>query len=79
MLNFHGAITAFVADLVVTVIVTLVTKPKPVSELGGLVWGVPSPDAPDPATVPKPAWWASPKLLGGTALLIVLVLSIVFS
>jgi solute:Na+ symporter, SSS family len=79
MLNFYGAITAFVADLVVTVIVTLVTRPKPVSELGGLVWGIPSPDAPDPATVPKPAWWASPKLLGGTALLIVLVLSIIFA
>ncbi len=79
MLNFYGAITAFVADLVVTVIVSLVTKPKPISELGGLVWGIPSPDAPDPATVPKPAWWASPRLLGGTALLIVLVLSIVFA
>jgi SSS family solute:Na+ symporter len=79
MLNFYGAITAFVADLVVTVIVTLVTKPKPVSELAGLVWGVHDPNAPDPASVPKPAWWASPKLLGGVALLIVLVLSIIFS
>jgi SSS family solute:Na+ symporter len=79
MLNFYGAITAFVADLVVTVAVTLVTKPKPISELAGLVWGVPDPNAPDPATVPKPAWWASPKLLGGVALLIVLVLSIIFS
>ena len=34
MVNFYGAIAAFVADLVVTVLVTLVTKPKPVSELG---------------------------------------------
>ena len=65
--------------LVVTVAVTLVTKPKPISELGGLVWGVHAPNAPDPATVPKPAWWASPKLLGGVALLIVLVLSIIYS
>ncbi len=79
MLNFYGAITAFVADLVVTVIVSLVTKPKPVSELGGLVWGVPAPDAPDPADVPKPPWWASPKLLGSVALGIVLVLSIIFA
>jgi SSS family solute:Na+ symporter len=61
------------------VLVTLVTKPKPVSELAGLVWGVHDPNAPDPASVPKPAWWASPKLLGGVALLIVLVLSIIFS
>jgi solute:Na+ symporter, SSS family len=79
MLNFYGAIAAFVADLVVTVIVSLVTKPKPVSELGGLVWGVHDPNAPDPASVPKPPWWASPKLLGGVALLIVLVLSIIFA
>jgi solute:Na+ symporter, SSS family len=79
MLNFYGAIAAFVADLVVTVLVSMVTKPKPVSELGGLVWGVHDPDAPDPASVPKPAWWASPKLLGGIALGIVLVLSIIFA
>jgi len=79
MLNFYGAIAAFVADLVVTVIVSLATKPKPVSELGGLVWGLPDPNAPDPASVPKPAWWASPKLLGGIALGIVLVLSIIFA
>jgi SSS family solute:Na+ symporter len=79
MVNFYGAITAFVADLVVTVIVSLVTKPKPVAELGGLVWGVHDPNAPDPASVPRPPWWASPKLLGGVALLMVLVLSIIFA
>jgi solute:Na+ symporter, SSS family len=79
MVNFYGAIAAFVADLVVTVLVTLVTQPKPVSELAGLVWGVPDPNAPDPATVPKPVWWKSPKLLGGGALGIVLVLSIIFA
>jgi len=79
MLNFYGAIAAFLADLVVTVLVTLVTKPKPRSELAGLVWGVPDPNAPDPASVPKPVWWKSPKLLGGGALGIVLVLSIIFA
>ena len=79
MLNFYGAIAAFVADLVVTVIVSLATKPKPVSELAGLVWGVHDPNAPDPASVPKPVWWKSPKLLGGVALGIVLVLSIIFA
>src|SRR5664279_957565 len=78
MLNFYGAIVAFVADSVVTVIVSLVTAPKPVEELAGLVWGVPDPNAPDPSTVPKPPWWASPKLLGGTSLGIVLVLSFIF-
>jgi SSS family solute:Na+ symporter len=79
MLNFYGAITAFVADLVVTVAVTMVTKPKPVAELAGLVWGVHDPNAPDPDSVPKPAWWASPKLLGAVAIGIVIVLSIIFA
>ena len=79
LLNFYGAITAFVADVVVTVAVTLVTKPKPVAELAGLVWGVHDPDAPDPDKVAKPAWWASPKLLGGVSLGIVVVLSVIFA
>ena len=78
MLNFYGALTAFVADVVVTVAVTMVTTSKPEAELAGLVWGVPDPNAPDPSTVPKPPWWASPKLLGGTSLGIVLVLSFIF-
>jgi len=56
----------------------MVTTSKPEAELAGLVWGVPDPNAPDPNTVPKPPWWASPKLLGGTSLGIVLVLSFIF-
>jgi SSS family solute:Na+ symporter len=79
MLNFYGAITAFVADAIVTVVVTMVTRSKPVSELAGLVWGVHDPNAPDPDTVRKPAWWASPKLLGAISLGIVLVLSVIFA
>jgi SSS family solute:Na+ symporter len=78
MLNFYGAIAAFVLDAVVTVAVSLVTRPKPVAELAGLVWGVHDPKAPDPDTVPKPVWWASPKLLGGVSIGIVIVLSIIF-
>ncbi len=78
MANFYGAITAFVADAVVTVVVSMVTRPKPVAELAGLVWGVPDPNAPDPDSVPKPEWWASPKLLGGVSIGIVIVLSIIF-
>src|SRR6266700_4171168 len=46
MQNFYGAIAAFVADIVVTVVVTYLGKPKPLSELAGLVWGVPDPNAP---------------------------------
>lgn len=79
MLNFYGAITAFVTDAVVTVGVTLFTQPKPVAQLAGLVWGVPDPNAPDPTSVPKPKWWASPVVLGGTSLGIVIVLSFIFA
>ena len=58
--------------------VTLFTQPKPVSELKGLVWGVPDPDAGDPHEGYVRKWYESPKLLGFTALGIVLVLSIIF-
>jgi SSS family solute:Na+ symporter len=78
MVNFYAAITAFVADAVVTVIVTLVTRSKPVRELAGLVWGVPDPDAGDPHEGYVRRWWESPKLLGFTALGMVLVLSLLF-
>ncbi len=78
MANFYGAIVAFVADAVVTVIVSLVTARKPVEELGGLVWGIPDPNAPDPSSVPKPKWWASPKILGAISLGITAVLSVIF-
>jgi solute:Na+ symporter, SSS family len=78
MLNFYGAITAFVVDAVVTVAVSLVTRPKPVSEMRGLIYGVPDPDAGDPHEGHVRRWWESPKLLGFTALGIVLVLSLLF-
>src|SRR5919112_3520519 len=74
--NFYGAIIAFVADAVVTVVVSLMTQPKPERELAGLVAGVPNPDAPPPG--PKPPWWQSPPLLGFGALAITLVLSLIF-
>jgi SSS family solute:Na+ symporter len=57
---------------------TLLGRPKPVSELGGLVWGVPDPNAPDPSKTPKPVWWRSPRLLGWGALAIVILLSLIF-
>jgi len=78
MANFYGAIAAFLLDAVVTVVVTLLGRPKPVAELAGLVWGIPDPTAPDPSKVRKPLWWESPKLLGFGALGITAVLSVVF-
>jgi SSS family solute:Na+ symporter len=79
MINFYGAIAAFVADAVVTVVVTLVTAPKPESELVGLVWGLPDPNAPDPYPEGKPKWYGSPIFLGAICIGLVLVLSIIFA
>ena len=77
--NFYVAITAFVLDAVVTIAVSMATRPKPVEEMAGLVWGIPDPNAPDDLLHPPPRkWWESPKLLGFSALGITLVLSLVF-
>jgi len=78
MINFYGAFSAIVVGAIVTVVVSLVTKPKPTSELVGLVYGIPDPDAGDPHEGHVRKWYESPKLLGFTALGIVVVLSIIF-
>jgi SSS family solute:Na+ symporter len=78
MINFYGAFSAIVVGGLVTVLVSLVTKAKPRQELVGLVYGVPDPDAGDPHEGHVRRWWESPKVLGFTALGIVIVLSIVF-
>jgi SSS family solute:Na+ symporter len=72
--SFWGAGAAFVIDAVVTVAVTLFTKPKPVDELQGLVWGMANVDE----SARKAKWWESPKLLGFSALGIGAVLTIIF-
>jgi SSS family solute:Na+ symporter len=78
--SFWQAIIAFLADAVVMVVVSLVTKPKPTEELRGLVWGLTrkeerevNEDARDKL------WWRSPALLGGVAIAILVVLNIIFA
>ncbi len=78
MQNFYGAIAAFVVDAIVTVIVSLLGRPKPLSALGGLVWGVPNPNAPDPSTVPVLPWYERPWVIGLAILAITVVLSVIF-
>jgi solute:Na+ symporter, SSS family len=72
--SFWGAGAAFVIDAVVTIAVTLFTRPKPVEELQGLVWGMANVDE----SARKPKWWESPQLLGFSALGIGAVLTIIF-
>ena len=73
--SMWGAGMAFVVDAIVTVIVTLVTKPKPVEELQGLVYGMANVDD----SIKRHAhWWESPKLLGFSVLAGAAVLTVVF-
>jgi len=79
MVNFYGAIAAVLVAWLVMLLVTMVTPPKPREELAGLVWGEPDPNSPDAAAAAHVrTWWESPWLLGGGALLITLVLSLVY-
>jgi solute:Na+ symporter, SSS family len=73
---FWGAVMAFVADAIVTVIVTLVTKPKPVEELQGLVYGMAN--VPEEHYASEDAWYRSPKLLGFGALGLTAAVSLFF-
>jgi SSS family solute:Na+ symporter len=71
--NFWGAIFAFSANFIVTVIVSLVTKPKPESELVGLVHSL----------TPKPeaahlTWWRRPEALAVAVLLGAVAVNIFF-
>jgi SSS family solute:Na+ symporter len=57
--NMYRALWSWVVCVVVTVIVSYMTQPKPVSELNGLVYGVT--DVPRETAVPlyeRPAFWA---------------------
>ncbi len=78
--SFWQAIWAFVVGAAVLVAVSLVTKPKPVEELRGLVWGLTRKEEREVNADPRDRlWWRSPALLGGVALACVVVLNIVFA
>jgi solute:Na+ symporter, SSS family len=72
--TFIVATIAFVVDAVVSVLVTLVTTPTPVSRLAGLVWGTQKTEAGASLFAIEGAWYKSPVVLG----VIVLVLGGVF-
>ncbi|MGA2251966.1 sodium:solute symporter family protein [Terracidiphilus sp.] len=72
--NFWGAIFAFSANFIVTILVSLVTKPKPDSELVGLVHSL----TPKPETGPI-IWWKRPETLAVGILVVFVALSIFFA
>jgi SSS family solute:Na+ symporter len=65
-----GASLAFVVDAIVTVLVTVRTRPKPVSELQGLVYGMANTDGAAMSRVPL--------IMGLSVLAGALVLTIIF-
>jgi SSS family solute:Na+ symporter len=77
--SFVGALVAFVVDIVVSVIVSLATEPKPDSELRGLVWSLTSRDELRGEEAPGDrAWYRRPLVLGTGVLVITIALNIVF-
>ncbi len=71
--NVWMAVWTFLTTLVVTVGVSLVTRPKPVSELKNLVFG--ETDIPSTAGLPL---WKKPVLWGFVLLAVCIVLNIIF-
>jgi len=77
--SFLGAGLAFVVDVVLSVVVSLVTRPKPDSELVGLVYSLtPKADRSHSTTGEDAGWYRSPALLGGGVLALTTVLYIIF-
>jgi SSS family solute:Na+ symporter len=76
--TLYGAIISFVTVIVVGVIISTFTKPKAISELKGLVYGVGKIDMSMDAVVGDTAWYRSPVLLGTVALILCVVLYLPF-
>ena len=75
---FLAAGAAFVVDVVLSILISLVTEPKPASELKGLVYSeTPKEDLVDPDEASLP-WYQRTLPLAGIALGLVVVLNVIF-
>ncbi|WBQ03197.1 sodium:solute symporter family protein [Kribbella sp. CA-293567] len=78
--SFVGAGAAFVVDILVSVVVSMMTRPKPDEELKGLVYSLtPKEDRTEAAQEGDHGWYRKPTVLAGIALAMVVVLNIVFA
>ncbi|MFI5757543.1 sodium:solute symporter family protein [Streptomyces sp. NPDC051569] len=77
--NFVSSIVAFVVGGVVMVVVSYVTRPKPVEKLAGLVYGSRSPGMEELAAEGDDAWYRKPALLGWGAVVLAAICYIPFS
>jgi SSS family solute:Na+ symporter len=76
--SFAAAGAAFVVDIVVSVVVTSVTKPRDPKELEGLVYSLTPKESlvdPDEGSLP---WYQSPTRLAGVGLVLVVILNLLF-
>ncbi|WP_447004014.1 sodium:solute symporter family protein [Saccharothrix isguenensis] len=77
--SFIGAGAAFAVDIVVSVVVTLFTRPVPEERLVGLVYSMtPKEDRMHSTTGDDAGWYRSPLLLGIGVLALTFVLNIIF-
>jgi SSS family solute:Na+ symporter len=75
---FAAAGAAFIVDVLVSVVVTMGSQPKPESELRGLVWSMtPKADFHD-ENEGVLAWYQQPTKLAAVGLVMVIILNIVF-
>jgi SSS family solute:Na+ symporter len=76
--SFVAAGAAFVVDIVLSIGISVVTKPKPVEELRGLVYSeTPREDLVDPDEAARP-WYQRTLPLAGVALVLVIILNVIF-
>lgn len=76
--SFVAAGAAFVVDIVVSVAVSMVTAPKPVSELAGLVYSETPKEVRTDPDAHKLPWYQSPTKLAGISLVLVIALNLIF-
>jgi SSS family solute:Na+ symporter len=76
--DMTGAAVAFIVDVVVTIAVTLFTRPEPEEKLAGLVHGLADTDAAVEEAERDKVWWRSPALLAGGAIVLIVILNIIF-
>ncbi len=76
--SFVAAGAAFVVDIIVSVLVSLRTRPKAEADLKGLVYSLTPKESlvdPDEGHIP---WYQSPTKLAGIALVMVIILNLMF-
>ena len=71
--NFYTAIWAFVTCFVVTIAVSLATRPRPDAELVGLVYSVTEKPVEDPLP-----WFERPATLAGVIVVLLVMLNVIF-